>query len=121
MECNVIYSLPCKRLLIAKYVRFQWVSCQLEALRKCRSLAALEKALKSLPKTLYETYDRFLADFDKDDRRDALRVLQWLSFSVRAISLPEAVEVLATDPEAEPKSRFDPRRRIRDPLSIVDI
>ena len=112
---------PLLRVIPDMQSRFRWVSCQLDSLRKCRSPAALEKSLRSLPKTLYETYDRILKDIDDDDRRDALRILQWLSFSVRAISLQEAVEVLATDPEAETGSQFNPRRRLRDPLAIVTI
>ncbi|KAF8532232.1 hypothetical protein JB92DRAFT_3103962 [Gautieria morchelliformis] len=57
---------------------FRWVVCQLDALRKCRTPAALKKALTGLPKTLYETYDRILEAIDGDDRRDALRLLQCL-------------------------------------------
>ncbi|KAF8509947.1 hypothetical protein JB92DRAFT_466863 [Gautieria morchelliformis] len=100
---------------------FRWVVCQLDALRKCRTPAALEKALMRLPKTLNETYDRILAAIDEDDRQDALSLLQWLTFSVRTISTDEAVEVLATDPDAREGPLFDPRRRLRDPSDILTI
>ncbi|KAF8517210.1 hypothetical protein JB92DRAFT_2668113, partial [Gautieria morchelliformis] len=100
---------------------FRWVACQLDALRKCRSPAALQKALKSLPKTLYQTYDKILSDIHEDDRQDALTLLKWLAFSVRPISLDEAVEVLATDPTAEDGPLFDPRRRLRQAQDILII
>ncbi|KAF8479974.1 hypothetical protein JB92DRAFT_2679716, partial [Gautieria morchelliformis] len=101
--------------------RFRWVVCQMDALQKCRTPAALEKALIRLPRTLYETYDRILAGIDEDDRRDALSLLQWLAFSVGTLSMDEAVEVLATDPDAREGPLFDERRRLLDPSSIVTI
>ncbi|KAF8489415.1 hypothetical protein JB92DRAFT_2836085 [Gautieria morchelliformis] len=101
--------------------RFRWAVCQLDALRNCFSPTELRKALKSLPRTLYETYDRILSAIHEEHRRDALRMLQWLAFAVRPISLEEAVEVLATDPDAEDGPLFDPGRRPWDPRNIVTI
>ncbi|KAF8527122.1 hypothetical protein JB92DRAFT_2699344, partial [Gautieria morchelliformis] len=100
---------------------FRLVACQLDVLQKCYSPAELMKALKSLPRTLYETYDRMLSCILEEHRRDALKVLQWLAFSVCTISLQEAVEVLATDPEEEDGPLFDVRRRLWDPRNIVAI
>ncbi|KAF8499924.1 hypothetical protein JB92DRAFT_2677543, partial [Gautieria morchelliformis] len=100
---------------------FRWVVCQLDALRKCRSPAALEKALTRLPTTLYETYDRILTDIDEDYRKDALSLLQWLAFSVGTSSLNEALDVLATEPDAEDGSLFDRSRRLWDPRDILTI
>jgi ankyrin repeat protein len=101
--------------------RFRWAVCQLDVLRKCISPTELRKALKSLPKTLYETYDRILLAIQEEHRRDALRMLQWLAFVVRPISLEEAVEVLATDPDAEDGPLFDPGRRPWDPRNVVTV
>ncbi|KAF8493560.1 hypothetical protein JB92DRAFT_2683457, partial [Gautieria morchelliformis] len=101
--------------------RFRWAVCQLDAFWKCRTPAALEKALTCLPKTLNETYDRILAAIDEDDRRDALSLLQWLSFSVRTISTDEALEVFATDPDAREGPLFDCQRQLRDPGDILTI
>jgi hypothetical protein len=70
--------------------KIRWVICQLDALRRCRTPAALEKALTHLPKTIYETDDRILAAIDEDDRRDALSLLQWLAFLVGTLSLDKA-------------------------------
>ncbi|KAF8490580.1 hypothetical protein JB92DRAFT_3008675 [Gautieria morchelliformis] len=100
---------------------FRWVVCQLDALRKCRSPAALERALTCLPKTLYETYDRILEAIDEDDRRDALSLLQWLAFLVGTLSPDEAVDVIATDADAKGGPLFDRRRRLHDPRDILSI
>jgi ankyrin repeat protein len=102
-------------------VRFRWVVCQLEALRKCQSPAALEKALGCLPKTLYETYDRILLNIDEEYKRDALSLLQWLAFSVNALSLSEVVDILATDPDTEHGPLFDQNRRLWNPRDILTI
>ncbi|KAF8524446.1 hypothetical protein JB92DRAFT_3093811 [Gautieria morchelliformis] len=60
---------------------FRWVACQLDALGKCRTSAAVEAALQTLPRTLYETYDKILLNIQEEDRQSALKVLQWLAFS----------------------------------------
>ncbi|KAF8532438.1 hypothetical protein JB92DRAFT_2679476, partial [Gautieria morchelliformis] len=100
---------------------FRWVVCQLDALRRCRSPAALEKALTCLPKTLYETYDRILLEINEDYRQDALKLLQWLAFSARTLSLSEAVDLLATDPDTENGPLFDPNRRLWNPHDVLTI
>ncbi|KAF8490589.1 hypothetical protein JB92DRAFT_2819701, partial [Gautieria morchelliformis] len=100
---------------------FRWVVCQLDALRKCRSPAALERALTCLPNTLYETYDRILEAIHEEDRRDALSLLQWLAFLVGTLSPDEAVDVIATDADAKGGPLFDRRRRLRNPQDILSI
>jgi hypothetical protein len=104
-----------------RMARFRWVVCQLDALRRCRTPAALEKALTSLPKTLYETYDRILLEINEDYRQDALKLLQWLAFSFRALSLSEAVDLLATDPDTENDLLFDQNRRLWNPRDVQGI
>ncbi|KAF8530818.1 hypothetical protein JB92DRAFT_2683973, partial [Gautieria morchelliformis] len=101
--------------------RFRWVVCQLDALQKCRSPHELKMALTNLPKTLYETYDRLLLGIDESNREYALKLLQWLAFSVDPVSLRLAVEVLATDPDAKTGPLFDPERRFDDPWDILTL
>jgi hypothetical protein len=101
--------------------RFRWVVCQLNSLGKCRTPAALEEALTRLPKTRNETYDRILGAINESDRRAALSLLQWLAFSRGSLSLAEAVDVIATDPDAKNGPLFDHRRRLWDPRDILDI
>ncbi|KAF8486642.1 hypothetical protein JB92DRAFT_2799171, partial [Gautieria morchelliformis] len=100
---------------------FRWVVCQLDALQKCRTPAALKKALRRLPKTLNETYDRILAAINEDDKLAALSLLQWLAFSFGTLSVNQAVEVIATDPDATDEPLFDLSRRLRDPRDILTI
>ncbi|KAF8514292.1 hypothetical protein JB92DRAFT_2677808, partial [Gautieria morchelliformis] len=100
---------------------FRWVVCQLDALRKCKTPAALKKALTRLPKTLNQTYDRILAAIDEDDKQGALSLLKWLAFSIGTLSTEEAVDVIATDPDAIDEPLFDLSRRLRDPRDILTI
>ena len=98
------------------------MACQLNTLRRCRSPAALEKSLKSLPRTLYESYDKILAEIDKEeDRADTLRLLKWIAFSKRKLSLDEAVDVLSIYPETKDEALFDIRRRLRDPRYVLTV
>ncbi|KAL5325365.1 hypothetical protein ACEPPN_006490 [Leptodophora sp. 'Broadleaf-Isolate-01'] len=97
---------------------FRWVVCQLDVLRKCLKVDALRKALKSLPKTLDETYDRILRSIDEDYSQDAFRILQWLVYSARPLRIEEMVEVIAIDTE---QSQFNPENRLPDPRDLLTI
>src|ERR1700727_3989815 len=88
--------------------RFRWVVCQLDELRKCAKLSELRRALNALPKTLDETYERILVKIDELYREDVQKVLQFLAFSARPVSLEEVVEALAVTFEGSP--RFDPEQ-----------
>ncbi|KAF8531910.1 ankyrin repeat protein, partial [Gautieria morchelliformis] len=81
----------------------------------------LQMALTDLPPTLYETYDRILLHIDERDRGHALKLLQWLAFSVDKVSLSEAVDILATNPDAVNGPLFDRDRRFDDPRDILTI
>ncbi|KAF8517224.1 hypothetical protein JB92DRAFT_2714257, partial [Gautieria morchelliformis] len=100
---------------------FRWVVCQLDALQKCKTPVSLKKALSRLPKTLNETYDRILAAIDEDDKQGALSLLKWLAFSFDTLSLDQAVDVIATDPDAIDEPLFDLGRRLWDPQDILTI
>jgi len=79
----------------------------------------LRKALKSLPKTLDDTYVRILCTIKAEYYSYAFKILQWLVFSVRPLSIQEAAEILAIDEEAE--RGFDPEYRLEDPRDILTI
>jgi hypothetical protein len=93
------------------------VTCQIEVLRTCISLNKTIQALKSLPKTIDETYERVLLSIPTCHSRDALRILQWLAFSTRPLRTDEVAELLVADPEVNPE--FDPDRRPFDPQEIA--
>jgi ankyrin repeat protein len=97
---------------------FRWVKCQLDVLRNCTTLRDLKKALKTLPPTLDETYERILLSIDKDDRVKAHTALQWLVCSVRPLRLQEVAEAVVLEPE---RHSFSPEDRMFDPYDIISI
>ena len=100
--------------------RFRLVTCQLDELAKCSSLFRLRKTLRSLPRTLEDIYERILSQIDdsEDARGDAVKLLQWLAFSVRPLTLAEMAEVFAINRD-EIIPRFDSDGRPRDSRSIL--
>jgi hypothetical protein len=69
------------------------VTCQMDVLRDCHSPAEIVQALKSLPKSLDETYERILQSIPTNRSKDALRILQWLVFSARPLGIDEFIVV----------------------------
>lgn len=106
--------------MLTRWTRFRWVACQLDALAKCSNLHKLRRALRTLPRTLEETYDRILLTVDEELRDDALKLLQWLAFSARPLALAEMAEVFAID-RSKPIPQFDPDQRPRDPRDLLDL
>src|ERR1700728_1831825 len=81
----------------------------MDVLRTCINHVEIVQALKSLPKTLDEIYERVLLSIPIYRIKDALRILQWLVFSARPLRIDEVAELLVADPERSPE--FDLRRR----------
>ncbi|KAF2738340.1 hypothetical protein EJ04DRAFT_429373, partial [Polyplosphaeria fusca] len=98
---------------------FRWAVCQLDALGKCVNRKMLQQALATLPPTLDQTYDRILATIDNDHSQYALRILRWLVFSARPLSVDEVAEVVAIDVKREPI--FDCDEVLEDSLEILNI
>lgn len=67
---------------------FRWVDCQLQAIRKCKRPADLNKTLNTLPKDVHEQYARELASIPENSSQDALKILQWLTFPQRKYVFP---------------------------------
>ncbi|KAL1387464.1 hypothetical protein HDK64DRAFT_134977, partial [Phyllosticta capitalensis] len=95
---------------------FRWVSCQLDALEKCLDPLSLDRALERLPRTLEETYARILKEIPDEIRPSAIRILQFLTYFDRGLSVEEAVDVIAVETEREPY--FDPKNRMPIPEEI---
>jgi hypothetical protein len=79
----------------------------------------LRKSLATLPQTLDETYNRILTAISEQDRDFAMRILQWLTFSARPMSVEEIAEVVAIDVAREPA--FDRDDVLEDPLEALNI
>ncbi|OAF58861.1 hypothetical protein VC83_06133 [Pseudogymnoascus destructans] len=98
---------------------FRWAVCQMDTLGKCRTRLALQKALKALPTTLDETYERILCTISEADSEHAMRILQWLAFSSRPLLVEELAEVVAINVERE--TAFDRDEALEDPMDVLDI
>ena len=100
--------------------RFQWVKCQLDALGRCLSLSDLRKALRSLPKDLDDTYARILQSIEDDGNgHHVAKLMQWLAYSARPMSITEIAEVITVDAEDDPL--VDVERRLEDPYDLLTI
>jgi ankyrin repeat protein len=71
----------------------------------------------SLPETLDETYSRILETIPGENKQNAVRILQLLTYSERPLSVAEVVDAIAVDVIAKP--HFDPKYRMPDPDEIV--
>jgi hypothetical protein len=76
--------------------RFRWVECQLASIRKCIRVSQLRKALADLPQDLDETYGRIILGISEENKADAIKLFQWLCYSLEPISLEMAADILAT-------------------------
>jgi hypothetical protein len=101
------------------FYRFRWVVCQLDVLRKCMTVDALRKTLKALPKSLDETYDRILLNIDEQHCDQAYKVLQWLAFSARPVTLAEVAEGLVVD--LDQGCMLEADAKLQDPYDILTI
>ena len=93
----------------------------MDVLRESISLDDVEKALKLLPKTLDETYERILQSIPDNRKSDAIRILQWLIFSARPLRIEEVAELLVSNPDMKIPSSMskDVRSTLRISLHIV--
>lgn len=93
------------------------MACQIRDLEDRITSRAIQQALANLPKDLNETYDRMLARIHDDGRPDAIRMLQFLTYSWRPLALNELVDLVAVNRTESPA--FDPCNRIKDPTRLV--
>lgn len=68
--------------------------------------------------TLDQTYDRILSDIRTDDSEYAIRILRWLTFSARPLSIAEIAEVIALDIE---RDVFNRDEILEDPWEVLNI
>jgi ankyrin repeat protein len=94
------------------------VALQLDVLSKQRSVKDIRTAMKTLPKTLDEFYDRILLQIEEEDRDQAHIALQWIAFVVRPITLGELAEAIIVSPLTEPA--LDEEDRVLDCKTLLD-
>jgi hypothetical protein len=101
--------------------RFLLVSLQINELQGCLSQGDLEDQLEALPHDLDKVYYRIISGIDKKYREHALKILQWLSFSVRPLDHTEVAQVVGVVPDTDQGLRFEPSRILADPRSVLMI
>ena len=75
--------------------------------------------MNSLPETLDETYDRILCQIDPLFKREVLHILQWLTCSLRPLSLDEVAEIVAFDVDSDDK--FNCENRLAEPKDVLNM
>ena len=89
--------------LLIVFDRFQWVHCQLDALRRCMP-SDIHESFDELPGTLDATYERALQRIPTKRRQHAHRLFQFLITAIRPPRVQELAEMFAIkfDPSASP-------------------
>ncbi|KAG8625122.1 hypothetical protein KVT40_006873 [Elsinoe batatas] len=81
---------------------FRWVSCRLDALGDCVDPRSLRRTLEKLPRTLHATYDRMLEQARQGENWEmALRLIRFLLYTPRPLSVDEAADLLTVDIEGD--------------------
>jgi ankyrin repeat protein len=76
--------------------------------------------LRSLPKTLDETYERILLSIEEEHRQKVVTALRWITYrQVYHLTLLELSDAVVIDPKADPP--FNPTERLGDPDWLVQI
>ena len=91
----------------------------MKELKDCFNQDDLESQLEGLPRSLDEVYDRIVSGINTKHREVALKILQWLSFSIRPLELAEMAQVACTVPDADQGLRFKPSRISANPRSVL--
>lgn len=95
------------------------MECQLDALGKCLSVGAAEKALRELPDSLDKTYDRIFQSIPQHYQRPAHCMLQFLVVCPRPLTLREVAQIVAVDAAGD---EFDYRKdQLQDYRDVLDL
>ncbi|KAI0181782.1 hypothetical protein GGR52DRAFT_55354 [Hypoxylon sp. FL1284] len=97
---------------------FRWVQCQLDTLSKLRTVRVIRQSLNQLPQDLDETYDRILARIPATDQEFARRILLWVSFSAKPLTLKELHTAIAIEADMD---YVDPEALLHDPSDILGL
>ncbi|CAN9201723.1 unnamed protein product [Alternaria alternata] len=84
-----------------------------------RDAAIRQEIEEALMRGAHQTYDRILTAISEEYSEYAMRILQWLTFSARPLSVEEVAEVVAIDVARDPA--FDRDEVLEDPLEALNI
>ncbi|KAF5320212.1 hypothetical protein D9758_017613 [Tetrapyrgos nigripes] len=88
-------------LLHGSHGQIRWVDCQIQYFHQLGSGRAIRKALKSLPKTLEETYEQALSAIKREHKDDAQAILKWLLFGYDELTMKMLPEIFRIDFEQQ--------------------
>lgn len=120
MACKALLTSGFDVLTLYKF-RFKWVGLQLDELRSCRTPLAVKKALKRVPKTMDQIYERILGNIPSENIQEVSKVLKWLCFSTRPMRLTELNEVVAVQLNDDHAPIFDPDSRYLEPRDLLEV
>lgn len=87
-----------RTLLLGANGMFRWVKCQLDLIKSLKRPKSIRTAIKTLPGTLDETYERILCSVAGDDERQIVRLLlQFVIFAARPMTINELAEAVVID------------------------
>ncbi|KAI7263969.1 hypothetical protein KC345_g8974 [Hortaea werneckii] len=101
--------------------KFRWAHCQIQELKNLKSTKPkyIEDVLRTLPKTLDETYDRILRAIEQRYRPEAMTLLRWITYSTAPLTLRQLAEAAIIDPSDEGTVDVDNRGDIEDSVDIL--
>jgi hypothetical protein len=73
---------------------FLWVGYVMGELRKKGTPTAMKKAMQQMPRGLPALYARMLHDIEPEDREESIRLLTWVTMSLKPLSLETLNDVL---------------------------
>ena len=103
--------------------RFRWAVCQIDSLQRLKcERETIQKALKNLPKTLNETYDRIFLAVPEEERLFVEHALRWIAhhnelYDGRGIPLEiiiQATEASMLSLTGKPNERFYDKDTLRE-------
>ena len=114
-----------------KLPRFRWAVCQIDSLQRLKcERETIQKALKNLPKTLNETYDRIFLAVPEEERLFVEHALRWIAhhnelYDGRGIPLEmliRATEASTLSLTGKPNERFYDEDALREVCGcLIDI
>lgn len=98
---------------------FRWVVCQVERLTTCITPRDLDKALRTLPNSLSDTYTLALSTIDPSCWNYAIVILMWLATSPTPLETREVMDTCTIDFEAGGDPLFCEDLRLEDINDIL--
>lgn len=102
--CKFAFLQIIYRFALLTSTRFRWVACQIDHICDLPSQGAMRRALKSLPPTLFETYDRVIEKLMKYDAETQVclrKILQWTALKEPKMTIPALCEAVSIKPGVE--------------------